>query len=162
MVDALDDLIAAKRQERESLREKLAALDLELQTLVHAAELRPASRRVTHATENSAERIGHKGRQRGAISRQWRIILSRVAINYPDGANPDIIASFGRAVGLPNLRPTDAKQQAEKYVNRGYFEKIDDCYKVSDIARQKFKLETPDSSELSGAPRANGSVPSNP
>jgi hypothetical protein len=162
MVDALDELIAAKRQECESLRQKLAALELELQTLVRAAELRPASRRVTQGTANGSESHGRKGRQPGAISRQWRIILSRVSINYPAGATADDIASFGHAVGLPNLRPTDARQQAEKYTRRGYLEPIDNRYRVTDAACKRFGIEKPDSGELPGLPETNGTEPLSP
>jgi hypothetical protein len=145
--DALDDLIEAKRREHAALRaefeavsSRLAVLEHDLKTLEHAAELRPvANRRPARIGVGSEARISaHKGRQLGAISQEWRQILRRIAVHYPDGALAEEIASYGPMVGLPNLRPTDARQRAEKYIEYGYLEQVGDRYKATDLAFQKF------------------------
>jgi hypothetical protein len=74
----------------------------------------------------------------GAISLPWRQILIRVARAYPDGATVEDIASFGAAVGLANLRPRDARQQCEKYLQHGFVEPVGERYKVTDAAVQRF------------------------
>jgi hypothetical protein len=159
--DGLDDLIEAKRRECEALRARLAALEVELRAFERAAELRPnetAGRHSVRMTEDHGlERRAHsrKGRQPGAISKNWRKILSSVAAHYPDGASPEDIASYGAALGLPNLRPTDARQQAEKYVAYGYIERVGDRYKVTDMARERFRTVEPPTEERESLSEGN-------
>jgi hypothetical protein len=147
--DALDELIEVTRQKRETLRAeremldtRLAAIESELRTLEHAAELRPnvsAARRSTQNSETGPEmNKSHKGRQPGAISKEWRQILRRVAVHYPNGALPEEMAAYGPTLGLPNLRPTDARQRAKKYIGYGYLERVENRYRVTDLAREKF------------------------
>jgi hypothetical protein len=142
--DALDELIEAKRQECESLRDqcaaigqRLAASEHDLEVLEHAAALRPNVTFDRRSTPDGATG-SHKGRQPGAISREWREILRRVAIHYPEGATPDDIAAYGATVGLHNLSPRDARQRAKKYVSLGYFEASGDRYRVTAQARERF------------------------
>jgi hypothetical protein len=51
---------------------------------------------------------------------------------------PEDIAAFGPIVGLDNLRPRDARQQAEKYVGHGYLEHTGDRYRVTAKAQARF------------------------
>ena len=96
----------------------------------------PPSINRRHPVSCLAPRRG--GRQSGAISKEWREILKRVAVAYPNGAMPEDIAAFGPIVGLDNLRPRDARQQAEKYVGHGYLEHIGDRYRVTAKAQERF------------------------
>ena len=158
--DALDQEIETKRQEVEEARARLRALELELQTLERAAQLRPAAgmnQRAVLIPTPSLRASRRGGRQQGAISKEWREILKRVAAVYPDGAIAEDIAAFGPAIGLDNLRPRDARQQAEKYVGLGYFERVGDRYRVTDAAKVRFGIgvtgsePTVDGSERSDA-----------
>lgn len=147
--DALDQEIETKRRAVEDARARVAALELELHTLERAAELRPSvegNRRVSARPEGRAGNSQRGGRQLGAISKEWREILKRVAAAYPDGATAEDIASFGPGVGLENLRPRDSRQQAEKYLLLGYFERKGDRYQVTTAARERFGFpaEQPD------------------
>lgn len=134
--DALDDLIEVKRRECEKLRAQLVTLELELRAFELAAELRPPPHETSARQTQSAEAGSRKGRQPGAISREWRQILRRLAVHYRDGATADDIAAYGPAIGLPNLSARDARQQAKKYVAHGYFESVGDRYKVTNLARE--------------------------
>jgi hypothetical protein len=139
--DALDQEIETKRQELEEARERLGVLELELHTLERAAQLRPSGEVIQRATPRSESPSGTSrrgGRQSGAISKEWREILKRVAAAYPNGAMPEDIAAFGPIVGLDNLRPRDARQQAEKYVGHGYLERSGDRYRVAAKAHERF------------------------
>src|SRR5437763_613840 len=99
--DALDQKIEALQEEATGLRERLAEIDLKLSIYEEAARLRPvdvaaqntARRRPTPTPQESGS-SKRGGRQPGAISRKWQIILKGVAAHYPDGATPADIASF--------------------------------------------------------------------
>ena len=139
--DALDQEIENKRQELKDARERVGALELELHTLERAAQLRPSSEIIAPAIPRSKIRPDTSrrgGRQSGAISKEWREILKRVAVAYPNGAMPEDIAAFGPIVGLDNLRPRDARQQADKYVGHGYLEHIGERYRVTAKAQERF------------------------
>lgn len=142
--DALDREIETKRREVQEARAQLQNLELELHTLELAAQLRPAGVAVKSVTLFSRDRpcgdSRRGGRQPGAISKEWREILKRVLAAYPDGALVEDIAAFGPAIGLNNLRPRDARQQAEKYVDLGYFERIGERYRVTDAAKARFGI----------------------
>jgi hypothetical protein len=142
--DALDQEIETKRREVEEARARLGGLELELHTLERAAQLRPGgggvNQRSTPTSETFARKSQRGGRQPGAISNEWREILGRVAAVYPEGATAEDIASFGPAIGLANLRPRDARQQAEKYIGLGYFERIGERYKVTPAAWKRFEF----------------------
>jgi hypothetical protein len=140
--DALDAEIEAKRREVSEARERVAALEFEVRTLERAAELRPVLDVAPPRRVSSGARSQRGGRQPGAISKVWQTILAALVAHYPDGATPHDIASFGPAVGLANLKPKDARAQAEKYVRLGYFEvAAGDRFKVSVAARERYRLE---------------------
>lgn len=152
--DALDDKIEATRQEAADLRARLADAELRLSVYEEAARLRPAGAAqgtvaVRPAVVVRAEPSKRGGRKPGAISRKWQTILRGVTAHYPLGATPADIASFGDAAGLPNLKPKDARQQAEKYVSIGYMERVaDDSYRVTTMACDRYGLRP-----LHAAPR---------
>lgn len=141
--DALDAEIEAKRRELVEARERVAAVEFEVRTLERAAELRPVLEVAVPRRASSGARSRRGGRQPGAISKVWQKILAALVAHYPDGATPHDIASFGPAVGLTNLKPKDARAQAEKYVGLGYFEVADgDRFRVSVAARERYGLES--------------------
>jgi hypothetical protein len=144
--DALDNEIELLRERRQTLRAQLEQAEIELKALEKAAELRPiavqtAARSAPSLPEavNGASRSRRGGRQPGSIGEPWRGILRRVAEHYPNGAASADFASFGPALGLHNLRPTDARQQVEKYIEHGFIERIaEDRYKVTSRAIERF------------------------
>jgi hypothetical protein len=143
-MDALDMEIASIERECDELRSRLADKERELEALKRAASLRPLGYRRQSDSASGSQR---GGRQPGAISMKWRAIMKAMAAHYPQGATPDLIASFGPALGLKNLKPKDARVQAEKYTQLGYFEAAGDRYKVTPMARDRFGLsETPEPS----------------
>jgi hypothetical protein len=149
--DALDEKIEAMRQEAAELRARLALVELRLSAYEESAQLRPSARAVASVFAQSLPSAGRPtigkrgGRQPGAISRRWQIILKAIAAHYPAGATPADIASFGPAAELHNLKPKDAKQQADKYVQIGYMEQIgDDRYRVTETARNRYGLRIAD------------------
>jgi hypothetical protein len=141
--DPLDAKIEALRQEVAAARAKLLSLETTLRAYEDAAQLRPSAPEVRHRQISSTPRAEadtrRGGRQVGAISQKWRQILRLLAINYPNGATDDDIASFGPGVGLTNLRPRDVRQQATKYIEHGYLEQVrDNRYRVTDAALARF------------------------
>lgn len=167
-MDALDEAIATKQREVGEARDRLARLEMELATLERAAELRPASevgRRVAGRPEQYVNARRRGGRQPGAISKKWRAILHHVATHFPEGGTPDDIASFGPGIGLKNLKPKDARQQAEKYVELGFLEAADGRFKVTDLARKRFLETSLPSSAAQDAlslPKPNGQIHEGP
>lgn len=143
--DALDKEIEAKRLELEKARAQIAELEVELRALQRAAALRPprSAHGASRPQHNAPRRSGRGGRVPGAISKPWREILVRVSKAYPAGATVEDIASFGPAVGLPNLRARDARHQAEKYLAHGFVERVGDRFKVTDSAVERFSAGAP-------------------
>jgi hypothetical protein len=147
--DALDEKIEATRQEAAELRARLALVELKLSAYEESARLRPSARAVTNVVSvrplapTGRVALGKRGgRQFGAISRRWQIILKAIATHYPAGATSAEIASFGPAAELPNLKSKDAKQQSDKYVQIGYLEQVgDDRYRVSEKACSRYGLK---------------------
>jgi hypothetical protein len=145
--DPLDERIETLRREVADAHAQLESLEAKLRIYEDAASLRPSSvsslRRMAVIDD-----IGHAphrgGRQLGAISKKWRQILRHIVVQCPNGAAPDVIASFGRAVGLPNLRASDVRIQAKKYSNLGYLEQIgdDDLFRVTKLACERFEFRS--------------------
>jgi hypothetical protein len=149
MMDALDSKIEQVERECEELRARLAEKESELQHFREAAGLRPVSAHRAGSMAASGSLRG--GRQPGAISKRWQRILKSVDAHYPRGASADDIASFGPGVGLNNLKPKDARLQADKYVRLGYFDAVNGKYKVTPTARDRFGISpAPTTSEDDG------------
>lgn len=143
--DALDEKIEATQREAAELRARLALVELKLSAYEKSARLRPSARVAANVSAQSfplAEQVAtgkRGGRKPGAISRRWQTILKGTAAHYPAGATPADIASFGSAAGLQNLKPKDAKQQADKYVQIGYMEQVgEDRYRVTETACNRY------------------------
>lgn len=142
IIDPLDAAIDTARRACEEIRALLHEKEIELKALELAASLRPnVGRRSAARTPREGQVGGNgKGRQVGAISKKWRAILQRMELIRPGGALPQEISTLGHAVGLPNLRPRDARERAEKYVALGYFERVGDRYRVTDVAKRRFGM----------------------
>jgi hypothetical protein len=142
--DALDEKIEATKREAAELRERLAQVELKLSAYEESARLRPSVPVVANVAGPqlpAAERVAGKrgGRQPGAISQRWQVILKLIAAHHPAGATPVDIASYGGTAGLQNLKPKDAKQQADKYVKIGYMDQVgDDRYRVTETALSRY------------------------
>jgi hypothetical protein len=142
ITDPLDDAIETARRACDEIRALLHEKEIELKALELAASLRPSGTRrsTTRPTRDGQNSVAGKGRQVGAISKKWRAIVQRMVLMHPGGALPAEIASLGRSVGLPNLRPRDARERAEKYVTLGYFERLGERYGVTDVAKRRFGI----------------------
>jgi hypothetical protein len=142
--DPLDAKIELLRHEVAQTRATLEALETTLRAYEDAARLRPGqigtSHQSTAAVDGTRDAPRRGGRQKGAISKTWRKILGHIVVQCPNGGTPDVIASFGRAVGLPNLRSSDVRLHAKKYMALGYLEQIGDLYKVTEAACERFRL----------------------
>jgi hypothetical protein len=171
--DALDEKIEEAERLLEHFRAQVEAMKLRLGIYREAAKLRPNRADTASPSAGISERPAHKespsgrrgGRQPGAISRKWRTILRGVAAHYPAGATPADIASFGPAADLPNLKPKDARQQAEKYVAIGYMEHVaGDRYRVTEAAIRKYALREagPGTDNPSQTARSDDDSPSQP
>ena len=82
-----------------------------------------------------------KGRQPGAISRQWRDTLAMLRMNYPfpEGFTEYSAATAAQAAGLPNVRPKDALDRLTAYLSHGYVERLaDGKWLVTDLAAKKY------------------------
>ncbi|HXC14766.1 MAG TPA: hypothetical protein VNV39_18265 [Stellaceae bacterium] len=170
-MDALDQEIEAKRLALRKARAQLVELEVELRALERAAALRPpragVNQRAAPPSAHVQRRSGRGGRVPGAISKPWRRLLMKLRELYPEGALPEEIASFGPAIGLPNLRPRDARLQAEKYLERGFVEQVGDRYKVTDLAWGRFResglfaSDTSESTEAADDPASQRKLLSN-
>jgi hypothetical protein len=140
--DPLDEAIETAKRACAEIRAVLHEKEIELKALELAASLRPTAKRsAARPHRDGLTGSNGKGRQVGAISKKWRDIVQRMDLLHPGGALPQEIASLGRSVGLPNLRPRDARERAEKYVTLGYFERMaGDHYRVTDLARRRFAV----------------------
>lgn len=94
-----------------------------------------------------------KGRQPGAISRQWRETLAMLRMNYPfpGGFTEYNAATAAQAAGLPNVRPKDALDRLTAYLSHGYVERLaDGKWLVTDLAAKKYRF--PDKGAPTGEP----------
>ena len=90
---------------------------------------------------SAGEFVSYRGRQPGAISRQWRDTLAMLRMNYPfpEGFTEYSAATAAQAAGLPNVRPKDALDRLTAYLSHGYVERLaDGKWVVTDLAAKKY------------------------
>lgn len=144
MSDALSQKIAERREERDKLLRHLERVEVELAALELAANLRPVndlSAAVRRTNSVGAEPRG-KGRQFGAISKNWRTVLAMMAELYPDGASDDNIAELARAQGLQNLRPRDARHRMRSFQTHTFVEESPKGWRVTKVATDRFGFDS--------------------
>jgi hypothetical protein len=131
--------------EREREAEIAAA---ELRALQRASELRPHPIFRPGAFSGLAPRpSGHKGRQPGAISKNWQIILLAMALRHPAGATEQDIVAIAQdesIEALKNLRPRDAARQMHKYEEIGYVEianQLTGSWRITETALRRFNIQ---------------------
>lgn len=143
MVDKthVDAAIATKEAEVEKLRRKLETAEIELRGMRDLRDkLFAAVGRGFGSASVQAPKRG--GRQPGAISPPWRMILSDAFHDYkrswfPESALPSIAAKHG----IEGLRLKDAKERLTSYVQHGYVEQnqtTDDIWRVTENAAKRF------------------------
>jgi hypothetical protein len=82
-----------------------------------------------------------KGRQPGAISRQWRDTLAMLWMNYPfpEGFTEYNAATAAQSAGLPNVGPKEALERMKAYVNHNYVERLSNGkWRVTDHMAEKY------------------------
>jgi hypothetical protein len=88
-----------------------------------------------------------RGRQPGAISRQWRDTLRFLYEKCPSGFGIDEVVGAAHRYDLPNVRNRDAEERMRSYLQIGYVEQSDWGYRVSESAALKYGFSRPDTTE---------------
>lgn len=147
-MDKLEAEISKAKKEAAELRRKAEEKELEIRTLMRAAKLRPAPPVVAsepevgheESTGNDESQTQRGGRQRGAISKQWRAVLAAI---YDAGKNPlidlDGVVLLAKAKGL-DLQDSSALARMRTYVELGYVEEHDGRFRVTRDAVARFNL----------------------
>jgi hypothetical protein len=86
-----------------------------------------------------------KGRQRGAISKEWRAILAKLYSLYM--FDESTIIDTAREHGI-NLKLSNARLQMAAYKGHGYVEDADGHWKVTNLAARKFGFREPNENEV--------------
>jgi hypothetical protein len=140
-MDKLDQEIADKRAAIAELREKLRTAEIELNAWEQAARLRPLPRSIGGLSSVGEAHSARKGRQPGAISQEWRLLLELVVHRHGSVASADEMAELGPEAGIPNLTPTLVRQRMTLYLQHGYIMSAGgDTYCVTDHAMTRFNL----------------------
>ena len=143
MVDAteFDSAIQAKEADIEKLRKKLEIAEHELRGMKdlrvkffgRATEKQPPSKSDTSKSG---------GRQPGAISLKWRLVLSDAYHDYNGKWFSEFTIPFLAArQGINNVRPKDAKERLVSYHSHGYVEEHsvgDGLWRVTELAAKRF------------------------
>jgi hypothetical protein len=79
-----------------------------------------------------------RGRQPGAISREWRNALKNLHNGCPGGFSISEAVGAAHHVGLPNVKDRDAEDRMRAYLELGYVERVEGGYRVSELAAQKY------------------------
>jgi hypothetical protein len=149
-----DDAVA----QRDACQRRVEIADARLQALEQAAELRPLASSVPRTpvirgggfgatAQMAAGGGGHKGRQPGAISKNWKSILLAMTLRHPAGATEQDIVGIAQDEGiddLKNLRPRDAARQMRKYQELGYVEKAHallGTWRITEAACRRFNID---------------------
>jgi hypothetical protein len=98
----------------------------------------PASAEVVKEFQAGMDRASTRGRQRGAISREWRNTLQSLHESAPIPFSPTHIYSMAQANGLPKVGLREAENRIRAYLDLGYLERAGSGYKVSDLAVNKY------------------------
>jgi hypothetical protein len=157
MTDPLTEKIQQARAERDhavsqrdAWQRRVDIGQARVEALEQAAQLRPLPRVVAATPTRStiqnavAPSTARKGRQPGAISKNWRIVLLAMAVYYPAGATEQDIVKIVQNEeidDLKNLRPRDAARQMAKYQELGYVEAANallGTWRITEAACQRF------------------------
>lgn len=139
-------------EQRQKLRQIEAHLEREraildgMERLYQAMQSAPrmAHQTVREAMAQDGDRPTRRssGRQPGAISKRWRLVLSKVAGRV---FNPTDIALAVRELEQRVVRLHDARRQMEKYAELGFVTALgDDRFELTEAAIDKFDLKNPE------------------
>ena len=148
MSDELDAAICRAREEWASAKaqadewsRRAELLHMRVQALEEAAKLRPAPQEASRVRPDAG---GSRGRQPGAISKQWRRVLLAAAARHPNGANDLELAYLAHKEGLNNARARDVRSRMAEYEAHGYVQPVSNGWRVTPHAIAKFGSESPD------------------
>ena len=139
LLDKLDRAIADKRKELEQLREIVAlqqrAAELaaaELRALELAAQMRPLA-------NGQSEPSGRKGRQPGALSKEWRGVLRAMHLQggrFSYGAIGVLAGNQGIAA-----TPSGVRERVRTFLDKGFLDgSPPDGFVVTLLAAERFEL----------------------
>jgi hypothetical protein len=143
MVDAVefDAAIQAKETDVEKLRRKLEAAEHELRGMKELRTRffgRPSEKQPSIKSDSGKS----GGRQLGAISFKWRLVLSDAYHDYSGKWFPEsAIPALAERRGIQNVRPKDAKERLVSYHSHGYVEEHsvgDGLWRVTESAAKRF------------------------
>jgi hypothetical protein len=125
---------SAARRVRDLAKATLEALEL-------AAKLRPVTpTRLGAILRTNGPVSANRGRQPGAISKQWRAILMHLAQHYPTGFTEEQVIQAAKEHGLLNIRPKDARDRMGEYRGHSYIDhnEITGLFTVTYEAKTRF------------------------
>jgi hypothetical protein len=150
-IDPIHEAIRAKRREAEQRRREADLLDAEVRgmelvlNLMGGTRDAPPPKREQAGTaqassETQAEVVGRSvGRQRGAISKRWRIALLDLQRRHGSFTLDDVVATIQRLEGR-TMRPSEVRRQFEGYFDHGYVRQVGpDQYEVPEEAAARFR-----------------------
>ena len=145
--------IAARETEVDRMRRDLEIMEAKLRGMKELRDEILGTPTPLSATSNALKPdIGHfnvsgskasyrAGRQPGAISKEWRLILADLYLEQTIFADGDFdeasVISAARKHGI-NLKHSDAKLRMAAYKEHGYIEGADGHWNVTDFAARKF------------------------
>lgn len=155
-MDALDTLIAEKRQairvveaeisarenEVARLRESIVLANVELAAFEKAASLRPVGSTGgdDDASDSSDGEGRRRGRQQGAISRAWRNALGYLHLTE-DRFDYEKMLSTAQGCGI-NTSLASIRDRARDYVKQGLLEgSAEEGFRVTEKAASQFKFD---------------------
>ena len=83
-------------------------------------------------------KVVRRGRQLGAISHEWRCVLKELYTSHPGYFTLENVVNVAHENDLPKIWPRDAEDRMGSYLRLGYVERLEDGYRVSEAAAQKY------------------------
>jgi hypothetical protein len=157
----LHQILAEQEAKVADLRKKLEREEAVLDGMRLVADATPARNEFFHGALSATPHSGlaeatknalRRGRQPGAISREWRDTLRFLYARCPYGFSIDQVVGAAHTFNLPNVKDRDAEERMRAYLQNGYVEKSEVGYRVSESAALKYGF---DRSETTEAPTAN-------
>jgi hypothetical protein len=88
-----------------------------------------------------------RGRQPGAISREWRNTLQSLYQSAPVPFTSTDVYTMAHVNGLPNVGLREAENRIRAYLDLGYLNRAGSGYQVSDLVVKKYGFSRPETTE---------------
>lgn len=138
-MDALDKIIAERRDEVSGLQSRMVALTAELAALELAARLRPGASSRVHSSRpaiTEPEKPAAGGRRPGDISHTWRGILKGVYdLDMP--VDYEMVAEIAKERGII-VAPASVRDRLRNFIKNGLMVATNDGFTVTQDAVERF------------------------